>query len=105
VALGRIPGVIVAPSSAMQVYRTQPKPAADIAEELRVGALLEGNVFRVGNRMRITLQFTNPRTIEQIWSQSYDLDLSGDLFDAIDGVVPQVADGIRQAIAPAPPAS
>ena len=105
VALGRIPGVIVAPSSAMLVYRTQPKPAAEIAQELRVGALLEGNVFRVGNRMRITLQLTNPRTIEQIWSQSYDLDLSGDLLDAIDGVVPKVAEGIRQAVAPTAPAT
>jgi serine/threonine protein kinase len=99
VALGQLPGVTVAPSSAMATYRTQPKPAAVIAEELHVGAILEGNVFRAGQRMRITLQLTNPRTIEQIWSQSFDIDLSGDLFDAIDGVVPQIADGIREAIA------
>jgi TolB-like protein len=99
VALGQIPGVMVAPSSAMQVYKTQPKPAAEIAGELHVGAILEGNVFRVGQRMRVTFQLTDPRSIEQIWSRSFDLDLSGDLFDAIDGVMPQITDGIREAVA------
>jgi eukaryotic-like serine/threonine-protein kinase len=99
VSLGQIPGVTVAPSSAMEIYKTQPKPAAEIARDLNVGAILEGNVFRAGKRMRITLQLTNPRTIEQIWSQSFDIDLSGDLFDAIDGVIPQIADGIRKAVA------
>jgi len=103
VSLGQIPGVTVAPSSAMEIYRTQPKPAADIARELNVGAILEGNVFRAGQRMRITLQLTNPHTIEQIWSQSFDIDLSGDLFDAIDGVVPQIVEGIRKAVVPAGP--
>ena len=63
-----------------------------------MGALLEGNVFRAGQKLRITLQLTNPRTIEQIWSRSFDVDLSGDLFDAIDKVIPQIAEGIRQAI-------
>jgi serine/threonine-protein kinase len=99
VALGRAPGVDVAPSSAMAVYRTAPKPAIEMAQELRVGAILEGNVFRAGNRMRITLQLTNPRTIDQIWSDMYDIDLSGDLFDAIDKVVPQIAEAIRKAVA------
>jgi serine/threonine protein kinase len=99
VSLGQIPGVFVAPPSAMEIYKTQPKPEADMARELHVGAILEGNLIRVGQRMRITLQLTNPHTIEQIWSQSFDLDLSGDLFDAIDGVIPQITDGVRQAIA------
>jgi TolB-like protein len=71
-----------------------------MAEELNVGAILEGNVFRAGDRMRVTLQLTDPRSIRQIWSESFDLDLSGDLFDAIDGVIPQIVAGIRQAIAP-----
>jgi serine/threonine-protein kinase len=99
VSLGQIAGVTVAPSSAMEVYKTAPKPAADVAQDLNVGAILEGNVFRAGQRLRITLQLTNPRTIEQIWSQSFDLDLSGDLFDAIDGAIPQISEGIRDAVA------
>jgi eukaryotic-like serine/threonine-protein kinase len=98
VSLGQIPGVSVAPSSAMEIYKAEPKPAAEMAQELKVGSILEGNVFRAGQRMRVTLQLTNPYTIEQIWSRSFDIDLSGDLFDAIDGVIPQIADGVRQAV-------
>ena len=98
VSLGQIEGVTVAPGSAMEVYKTAPKPAAEVAQELKVGALLEGNVFRAGQRLRITLQLTNPRTIAQIWSKSYDIDLKSDLFDAIDKVIPQIIDGIRQAV-------
>ena len=99
VSLGQIPGVTVAPNSAMEVYKTSPKPVADMARELRVGAILEGNVFRAGDRLRVTLQLTNPRTIEQVWSGSYDIDLKQDLFDAIDKVIPEIRDGIRQRIA------
>ena len=98
VSLGKIPGLTVAPGSAMEVYKTAPKPAADMAQELNVGALLEGNVFRAGQRLRITLQLTNPRSIAQIWSNSFDIDLKADLFDAIDKVIPQITDGIRQAV-------
>jgi serine/threonine protein kinase len=99
VSLGQIPGVTVAPNSAMEVYKSAPKPVAEMARELRVGAILEGNVFRAGERLRVTLQLTNPRTIEQVWSGSYDIDLSQDLFDAIDKVIPQIRDGIRQRVA------
>ena len=99
VALGQIPGVTVAPNSAMEVYKSSPKPVAEMARELRVGAILEGNVFRAGQRLRVTLQLTNPRTIEQVWSGSYDIDLSQDLFDAIDKVIPEIRDGIRQRVA------
>jgi TolB-like protein len=80
------------------VYKSAPKPAAEIAQDLRVGALLEGNVFRAGNRLRVTLQLTNPRTIEQLWSKSYDIDLTVNLLDAIDKVIPDIASGIREAV-------
>jgi serine/threonine-protein kinase len=99
VALGRLPGVVVPPSSAMDVYRLAPAPAAEVAQALNVGALLETNVFRNGGRLRVTLQLTDPRTVAQVWSESFDLDLSGDLFDAIDGVIPQIVEGVGAAIA------
>ncbi len=102
VALGQVPGLTVAPSSAMETYRTAPKPAAEIADDLKVGAILEGNVFRAGQRLRVTLQLTNPRTIEQLWSQTIDINLSGDLFDAVDGVIPPIVHGIRVAVSPGP---
>ena len=102
VALGQVQGLTVAPGSAVDPYRAAPKPAAEVARELNVGAILEGNVFRAGERLRITLQLTDPRTIAQIWSESFDIDLSGDLFDAIDGVVPRITSGIRATVVGSP---
>ena len=98
VKLGQIAGVSVAPASSMEIYKTAPKPATEMAQELRVGALLEGQVFRAGQRLRVTLQLTNPRTIESIWSNSYDMDLQGDLLKALDDVIVQVINGIREAV-------
>ena len=99
VALGNISGVTVAPASAMEVYKTTPKPAAEMAQELRVGAILEGNVFRAGQRLRVTLQLTNPRTIEQLWSNSYEIDVSN-VLGAQDSVVRLIAAGVRAAVLP-----
>jgi serine/threonine-protein kinase len=99
VALGQLPGVVVPPSSAMEVYRLAPAPAVEVAQTLNVGALLETNVFRNGGRLRVTLQLTDPRSVAQVWSGSYDIDLSRDLFDAIDGVIPQIVEGVGAAIA------
>ena len=69
-----------------------------MAQELRVGSLLEGQVFRAGQRLRVTLQLTNPRTIESIWSNSYDMDLQDDPLKALDDVIRQVTSGIREAV-------
>ena len=97
--LGQIAGVSVISSSAMEPYRTAPKPLPEMAGELRVGAVLEGNVFRIGERVRVTLQLTNPRSIAQLWSSSYDLDASKNLFDEIDRIMPQIVDGVQKTVA------
>jgi serine/threonine-protein kinase len=99
VALGQATGLTVTPSSAIEPYRSQPKPSAEIARDLRVGALVEGNVFRVEDRIRISLQLTDPHSIAQLWSDSFEIDLSRPLFEAVDTVVEQIVQGIRNAVA------
>jgi TolB-like protein len=89
----------VTPSSAIEPYRSEPKPSTEIARDLRVGALVEGNVFRVEDRIRISLQLTDPHSIAQLWSDSFEIDLSRPLFEAVDTVVEQIVEGIRNAVA------
>jgi serine/threonine-protein kinase len=96
VALGQLEGVTVAPPSRVDPYRTQPKPVDEMARELNVGAFLEGNVFRAGQRLRVTLQLTNPHNVGQYWTGSYDIDLNTDLLEAVDKVIPEIVSGIRQ---------
>jgi serine/threonine protein kinase len=96
-ALSQVGGLTVAPRSVTMVYRLEPKPMNEIADDLNVGAILEGTVFRTGDRMRINVQLVEPRSIEQLWSESYEIDVS-DVLAAQDSVVRQIAAGVRQAI-------
>jgi len=98
IALGQTGGLTVAPRSAVMIYRSQPKPMTEVARDLRVGAILEGTVFRTGERMRINVQLTEPRTVRQIWSHSYEVNVR-DVLSAQDSVVRQIAAGIRQVVA------
>jgi serine/threonine-protein kinase len=97
VALGQVPGASVSPRSAVMQYRSEPKPMRDVAAELGVGAILESTVFRAGDRMRINVQLVEPQSIRQLWSNSYEIDVS-DVFAAQDSVVRQIAAGIQGAV-------
>jgi TolB-like protein/tRNA A-37 threonylcarbamoyl transferase component Bud32 len=97
ISLGQAGGLTVAPRSAMMIYKSQPKPMSEVARDLKVGAILEGTVFRTGDRMRINVQLTEPRSIRQLWSHSYEINVR-DVLGAQDSVVRQIAAGIRQAV-------
>jgi serine/threonine-protein kinase len=97
ISLGQAGGLTVAPRSAMMIYKSQPKPMTEVARDLKVGAILEGTVFRTGDRMRINVQLTEPRSIRQLWSHSYEINVR-DVLASQDSVVRQIAAGIRQAV-------
>lgn len=97
VALGQVVGASVVARTAVMQYRSEPKPMRDVAAELGVGAIVESTVFRAGDRMRINVQLVEPQTIRQLWSNSYEIDVS-DVFAAQDSVVRQIAAGIRGAV-------
>ena len=54
-------------------------------------------VFRTGERMRINVQLTEPRSVRQLWSHSYEINVR-DVLGAQDSVVRLIAAGIRQAV-------
>jgi TolB-like protein len=64
-----------------------------IGKELNVDALLEGSVFRSGERVRITVQLIYARDDRHIWARSYErnlqdvLALQNDLAEAIAGEI------------------
>jgi tetratricopeptide (TPR) repeat protein len=62
--------------SAVIHYRRAAKARSEIAGELKVDALVEGSVVRTGNRVRIAEQLLQPRTLRQLWSRSYERDIS-----------------------------
>lgn len=53
-------------------YAGTTKSIREIAEELRVGVLVEGSVQVVGGRLRVNAQLIDAATDEHLWAESYD---------------------------------
>ncbi len=64
---------IISRTSAMH-YKATDKSIGEIAQELNVGAVVEGSVLRVGKRVRISAQLINAANDEHIWAENYDRD-------------------------------
>ena len=61
-----------------------------IAQDLGAGHILEGNVSRVGDKVRITVQLTDARRKVRLFDTSYERDLAG-IFGAQSDLVLQIA--------------
>ena len=62
---------VIARTSAIR-YKSTKKSIGEIAEELRVGFVLEGSVRCDGGRMRITGQLIETRKQTHLWAASFD---------------------------------
>jgi TolB-like protein/DNA-binding winged helix-turn-helix (wHTH) protein/Flp pilus assembly protein TadD len=73
--LAKLPGIrVISRTSAMQ-YKNTHKTMPEIARELKVDAVVEGTVLRVGNRVRIRTQLVYAPADRHIWAQAYERDL------------------------------
>lgn len=84
---------VIARTSAMN-YKKKDLNASKIAQELRVGTLLEGSVRKAGNRIRINAQLINASTEGHLWADSYDRDLD-DIFAVQSSVAEHVATALK----------
>ena len=75
------------------------KPAAEIARELGVDALLEGSVVRSGNKVRITAQLIHAASDRHLWAHSYDREMS-DILTVQGEVAREIADSISLRLTP-----
>jgi tetratricopeptide (TPR) repeat protein len=76
------------------LYKGVRKSLPQIARDLNVQAVVEGSVFRSGDRVRISVQLIRVPADEHLWAQSYE----GDLRDALalqNQVARAIADQIR----------
>jgi len=94
---------VISRTSAM-VYKGAKKPLADIARELRVDAVLEGSVMRVGDRVRITADLVDASSDRHLWVQTYERDLK-DVLTLQSDVAQAMAIGIQVQLTPQEKAS
>jgi TolB-like protein/Flp pilus assembly protein TadD len=92
--LGRLGALrVISRTSAMQ-YKGSSKSLPEIARALRVEAVLEGTVLRVGSRVRITAQLIHASSERHLWADAYEREI-GDVLTLQREVAHAVATQIR----------
>ena len=89
-ALARFKSLFVIASGSTLSFKGKGVAGTEIARQLGVAFVLDGSVRKAGNRVRITVQLTEAKSGNQIWSQRFEDNLD-DLFDLQDKVSLSVA--------------
>ncbi len=97
--LGKIEALRVIARSAVSPYHDRRLRPSAIARELGVASLVEGSALLVGGRVRITARLVDGSSDRQLWSESYEGDLTDVL--ALQGRVSRaIAREIRARVTP-----
>src|SRR5262249_34179983 len=88
--LSRIPDMLVISRNTAFTYRNKPVDTKRIGRELGVRYVLEGEVQRSGNRVRVTAQLIDAETDAHLWAERFDGD-AGDLFTLQDEITNRIA--------------
>jgi TolB-like protein/DNA-binding winged helix-turn-helix (wHTH) protein/Tfp pilus assembly protein PilF len=89
---------VISHTSAMAYLGTH-KPAAEIARELGVDALVEGSVVRSGSKVRITAQLIHAASDRHLWAHSYNREMS-DVLTVQGEVAREIAESISLRLTP-----
>jgi TolB-like protein/tetratricopeptide (TPR) repeat protein len=89
---------VISRTSVMR-YKQSDKSLPEIAQELGVQGVVEGSVFRSGDRVRITVQLIDARNDLHLWAQTYERDMR-DVLALQSDVARAVAEQIRLELTP-----
>jgi TolB-like protein/Tfp pilus assembly protein PilF len=98
--LGKISSIRVISRTSVMRYKGVRKPLTQVARELHVDAVVEGEVLRSNDRVRVTAQLIDTAEDRHIWAEAYNRDLRDVL--ALQGDIAQsIANAIRARVTPA----
>ena len=97
--LGALRDLRVVSRTSVAQYRNTTKSIRQIGEELRAAYVLEGSVRRAGKAVRVTGQLVRTATDEQVWSKSYDRDIT-DIFAVQSELAHDIARALQAALSP-----
>lgn len=98
--LSRISALKVISKTSTLRYRNTHEPLPRIAAQLGVARLIEGSIFRVGDRVRITVNLMNALSDEHIWSETFEKDIS-DVLSLQNEVAQAIARQVEVSVTPA----
>jgi TolB-like protein len=85
---------VISRTSVMQYKSGTKRNLKEIAQELGVGHVVEGNVRRAGNRVRVSVQLIDARTDTHLWAEHYDRDVT-DVFAIQTEIAQQIANQLH----------
>jgi len=89
---------VISRTSSMQ-YKKTTKKITVIAQELGVGAILEGSVRKAGQRVRIVVHLVEPGSEKHLWGDTFDRQLT-DIFEVQSEVAQQITGALSLALSP-----
>jgi len=98
--LAKIADLKVTSRSSVMQYRSPMRNMRDIAGALGVAHILEGNVQRAGNRVRVSAQLIDARTDTHLWAENYHRPLD-DVFAIQSEIAKAVAEQLKAKLSPA----
>jgi serine/threonine-protein kinase len=93
-ALTRVPGLIVTSYSRAAGFKNQSKDARGFGKELGVATIVESEVFRATDRLRVSVHLTSVADGHVLWSDSYTRDAK-DLFAVQDSIARAIASALQ----------
>ncbi len=96
-ALSRIRWLLVNARNTTFLFKGRAVDIKQVASELGVRFVLEGNVRKAGNRVRITAQLIEGATGNQVWAHRYDRDIE-DIFALQDELTETIVAAIEPAM-------
>ncbi|MGH9753437.1 MAG: winged helix-turn-helix domain-containing protein [Blastocatellia bacterium] len=91
--LGNLRQVIVRPTNAVRNYAAPGQDPLVAGRDLKVEAVLDGNIQRVGDHLRLTAQLIGVRDGAPLWSGKFD-ERFDDIFAAQDVISERVAEAL-----------
>ena len=84
--------LIVRPTRAVQKYTEDCDPV-EVGKDLQVEAVLDGRIMRVGDRLRVTVQFISVAGRQTLWGEKFDEKIT-DIFAVQDLIAEQVVQAL-----------
>ena len=99
--LSRIEDLNVTSRTSVMAYAETELSARDIADELRVGALVEGGVRTSGGRVRLNVQLIDPQSDRHLWAETYNREITAENVFAIQAeIASAVAERLEAELTP-----
>jgi TolB-like protein/Tfp pilus assembly protein PilF len=88
--LSKIGDLKVISRTSTEKYNTAPRNLREVAQQLGVGAVLEGSIQKAANQVRVSVQLINALNDSHLWAETYDRKLV-DLFQVETDIAQKIA--------------